>query len=77
MNLLKRLLSPFRTMRHYALVDQQGVCRALRQSTQPPQGTAWVEVQECNLGWLCRPLPAIARLNASPSLQGRQPQIAV
>jgi hypothetical protein len=48
--------------RHYALLDDAGICRALRQSPQPPAGSGWVEVSECRLSWLQRPLPASARI---------------
>lgn len=48
--------------RHYALVDQTGICRAFKQCSQAPLGQDWIEVHEHNLSWLDQPLPAGARL---------------
>ncbi|PTU74661.1 hypothetical protein [Pseudomonas mangrovi] len=46
--------------RHFALVDRHGICRALRQCRQIPEGSDWVEVDECLPTWLNRPLPGSA-----------------
>jgi len=58
---LHSLLAPRRPMRSFALLDAQGICRALRHSAQAPQGSSWVEVQDSCLSWLSAPLPASAR----------------
>ncbi|WP_458981488.1 hypothetical protein [Pseudomonas borbori] len=49
-------------MRTFALLDEAGICRALRQSAHVPQGFAWVEVDRLNPTWLHRPLPADAQI---------------
>lgn len=49
-------------LRHYALLDENGVCRALRQCAQPPTDGRWVEIEQGLPHWLNRPLPAGARL---------------
>lgn len=49
-------------LRHFALLDAQGICRALRQCEQPPQSGRWVEVSESRMTWLGSALPASARL---------------
>ena len=70
---LRSLLVPRRPMRSFALVDVQGICRALRQSAQAPQGSGWVEVQQSCLSWLNQPLPAGARTaQVTPCLRVRQ-----
>lgn len=58
---LRSLFRPRRPMRSFALVDAQGICRALRQSAQAPQGAGWIELQQCCPSWLNRALPASAR----------------
>ena len=73
------LLSLFSTrqpMRSFALLDAQGICRALRQSSQAPQGLGWVELQQCCPSLLNRPLPASARRVQNAFDQPRQPQLA-
>ncbi|WP_425913046.1 hypothetical protein [Pseudomonas sp. GWSMS-1] len=70
---LRSLLAPKRPMRSFALLDAQGICTALRQSAQAPQGPGWVEVQQSCSSWLNRPLPASARtLQIVPCLHARQ-----
>ncbi|TIH07444.1 hypothetical protein [Pseudomonas leptonychotis] len=70
---LRNLLAPRRSMRSFALLDAQGICRALRQSTQAPQGSGWVEVQQSCLSWLNQPLPAGARTaQVTPCLRIQQ-----
>lgn len=61
MQLLKSLLQR-PSMRHFALLDQNGICRGLRHSRERPAGSCWVEVGECRLAWLQRRLPKEARL---------------
>jgi hypothetical protein len=56
------LFSPRPTYRHYARVDQSGICLAFKHCSQPPAGQGWIEVHEQNLSWLNQPLPANARL---------------
>ncbi|MFJ4373476.1 hypothetical protein ACIP1T_12760 [Pseudomonas japonica] len=48
--------------RHFARLDSQGLCQALKCCEQPPAGAGWVEVSESGLHWLNRPLPASARV---------------
>ncbi|MEE1922443.1 hypothetical protein V0R50_06770 [Pseudomonas sp. 148P] len=50
--------------RHFARLDAQGLCQALKCCEQPPVGAGWVEVGESDLRWLNRPLPASARVVA-------------
>jgi hypothetical protein len=73
---LRSLFAPARPMRSFALLDAQGICRALRQSTQPPQGSDWVEVQPSCVSWLNRPLPASARTTQATPCQRVQPTLA-
>lgn len=73
------LLSLFSTrqpMRSFALLDAQGICRALRQSTQAPQGPGWIELQQCCPSLLNRPLPASARRTQNTPCQQRQLRLA-
>ncbi|SFI93812.1 hypothetical protein SAMN05216206_3215 [Pseudomonas guineae] len=58
---LRSLLAPRRPMRTFALLNAQGICTALRQSAQAPQGSGWVEVQHSCLSWLGQQLPNDAR----------------
>lgn len=51
--------------RKFALLDDQGCCRAFMQCEQPPLGEGWVEVREISVGWIQRPLPAGIRMNLS------------
>jgi hypothetical protein len=60
--LLRRLFSRSRPLRHFALLDAQGICRALRQMQEQPGQAGWVEVSEPSLSWLGAPLPAGARI---------------
>ena len=63
--------------RCYALVDRSGLCQAFHQACSAPLGAGWVEVTECRLSWLQRPLPFNARLqpcaSAASSTRTRQP----
>ncbi|AYC31740.1 hypothetical protein D3880_04785 [Pseudomonas cavernae] len=77
MSLLQLLFRRPHPMRSYALLDAQGICRALRQSRTAPPGSDWVAVGECRLAWLQRPLPANARPQpASPPPPQRAPLTA-
>ncbi|MFV3388412.1 hypothetical protein ACNFCJ_23900 [Pseudomonas sp. NY15364] len=60
--LLRRLFSHARPMRHFALIDDRGVCCALRQMQEHPIQAGWVEIREPSISWLGAPLPAGARL---------------
>lgn len=62
MDFIWSLFSERPTYRHYARVDNTGICRAFKQCSQPPVGQEWVEVAEQNLSWLNQPLPFNARL---------------
>lgn len=61
MRLLKSLFQRS-AMRHFALLDHNGVCRGLRHSHERPAGSCWVEVNECRLAWLQQRLPSDARM---------------
>ncbi|WP_339081671.1 hypothetical protein [Pseudomonas sp. TMP9] len=70
---LHNLLAPHRPIRSFALVDAQGICRALRQSAQAPQGSGWIEVQQSCMSWLNRPLPAsVKNVQVTPCLRLQQ-----
>lgn len=62
MSLLNRLFASRRPLRHFALLDNQGHCRALRQCQDCPSNGNWVEVHESRLAWLGAALPVSARL---------------
>jgi hypothetical protein len=59
----------FQRPRHntYARLDSDGNCLAFKQCRQPPSGSNWVQVEEIQLTWLGRPLPANARVCADAS----------
>jgi hypothetical protein len=66
---LRNLLTPRMPMRSFALLDSQGICRALHQSAQSPQGFGWIEVEHTCPAWLNRPLPAnVKTLQVTPCL---------
>lgn len=52
-----------RRQRHFVLLDEQGLCRALRQCCEPPMENRWIEVSSTSPAWLGRPLPACARIS--------------
>lgn len=54
---LWNLLIPRPKMHRYALLDSLGVCRALREASQPPAQFGWVEVRSIRPHWLGRALP--------------------
>lgn len=56
------LFRPQSRHRHYARVDQQGMCLSFKHCAQPPEGKEWVEITEPRLCWLKRPLPSSARV---------------
>ncbi|HBZ93048.1 MAG TPA: hypothetical protein DEO91_04915 [Pseudomonas sp.] len=60
--LLRRLFNRSRPVRHFALIDAQGLCRALRQMHEHPGQAGWVEVHEPSITWLGAPLPGSARI---------------
>lgn len=62
MSLLQRLFTAHRPLRHFALLDAQGRCRALRQCRERPASGHWVQIHEPHLPWLGQPLPASARV---------------
>ncbi|MHC6227342.1 hypothetical protein ACYU03_21635 [Pseudomonas sp. X10] len=64
----------FHRPRHnsYVRLDAEGNCLAFKQCTQPPASSGWVQVNETNLGWLGRPLPASARVCARASRRWQQ-----
>ncbi|OCR25015.1 hypothetical protein AFK24_10960 [Pseudomonas syringae] len=61
MDFLWSMFSLRRQYRHYARVDQSGICQAFKRCRQAPAGSEWVEIVEENLSWLGAPLPANAR----------------
>lgn len=63
-------------LRHYARVDQAGICRALKHCRQAPEGHEWVEVVEQRLAWLGQPLPASARIAPRAARSGLRPMLA-
>jgi hypothetical protein len=74
---LRRLFAPDRPMRSFALLDEHGICRVLRQSAQAPQGSGWIEVQQNCLSWLNQPLPPGARaMQTAPNLRQQRPLAA-
>jgi len=62
MNLFWSLFTARRQHRHYARVDNNGVCRAFKHCAERPLGNEWVEVAEPRHTWLNQPLPANARV---------------
>lgn len=60
-------------LRHYARVDQSGICRALKHCAERPAGSDWVEVTEQRLAWLDQPLPASARISRQPTRAQTRP----
>lgn len=67
MDFLWSLFSPKSRHRHFARLDQQGICLCFKHCSVPPEGTGWVEICEPKLCWLRQPLPASARV--SPRLR--------
>jgi hypothetical protein len=62
MDLLRSLFSLRRRHRHYARLDQNGVCMSFKHCATAPVGQEWVEIHEPKLSWLQQPLPANARI---------------
>jgi len=56
---LQKIARP-RNPRIFACLDDQGICRAFRQSAHPPGPAGWHEVNEQRLTWLGTPLPKSA-----------------
>ncbi|MBB2495746.1 hypothetical protein [Aquipseudomonas ullengensis] len=63
-------------MRCYALLDNRGICRALRQASSAPEQNGWVEVSAMHLGWIGQQLPLEAVMQASPSARRPLPALA-
>lgn len=57
MRALLQKIAVTRNPRIFAHLDEQGICRAFRQSAQAPGPTDWHEVNEQRLTWLGAPLP--------------------
>lgn len=62
MSLLQRLFTAHHPLRHFALLDAQGRCRALRQCCERPASGLWVQIHEPHLPWLGQLLPVSARV---------------
>ncbi|MCV4343811.1 hypothetical protein [Pseudomonas capsici] len=62
MSLFHSLFNLRRPLRHYALVDKSGICRALKHCTERPLSSDWIEVNEQRASWLNQPLPCSARV---------------
>ena len=60
MRALLQKIASARNPRIFARLDEQGICRAFRQSAQPPGPAGWHEVNEQRLCWLGAPLPKSA-----------------
>lgn len=73
---LWNLLIPAARMRCYALLDNRGICRALRQSRSVPGQSGWVEVESMQLQWIGQPLPLQAILSPQTSLRRPSPALA-
>jgi hypothetical protein len=67
MNRFWSLFTARRQYRHFARVDQSGICRALKHCVERPAGSEWVEITEQRLSWLNQPLPVSARVNRTQS----------
>lgn len=73
MDLLWSLFSLRRRYRHYARLDQHGICLAFKHCATPPDSAEWVEITEARLSWLKQPLPASARVTRrARSITARQ-----
>ncbi|HSC85422.1 MAG TPA: hypothetical protein VLC30_17555 [Pseudomonas sp.] len=73
---LLSLLIPAAPMRCYALLDNRGICRALRQSRSAPEQSGWMEVDSLHLGWIGQPLPLHALVHPQPSARRPDPALA-
>lgn len=62
MHALRTWFKPPCKYRNFALLDNEGTCRALKQCTLPPSNGNWVEVDDLRLNWLQHTLPASARI---------------
>lgn len=63
MDLLWSLFSLRRRHRHYARLNQDGVCLSFKHCATAPLGQGWVEITEPKLSWLHQPLPVSARIS--------------
>lgn len=73
---LWNLLIPAARMRCYALLDNHGICRALRQSRSLPTQSGWVEVENIHPHWIGQALPAQAILRPRAATQRPSPALA-
>lgn len=64
----------FHRPRHatYARLDSDGICLGFKHCATPPGNGGWVQVNEAQLAWLGRPLPANARVCARATQHWRQ-----
>ena len=49
------------SLRYFVLLDNQGICRALKRAREQPKSGLWIETCDHHLAWLNRPLPSQAR----------------
>ena len=75
MHSLWSLLFKRQPRRHFARLNADGLCQAIKCCEQLPAGAGWVEVRESGLHWLNRPLPANARV--APQHRGNRLQRAL
>ena len=54
---LRSLFAPRRQHACFALLDDDGICRELRQVTEAPDDGQWVQINGICYSWLDRPLP--------------------
>lgn len=73
---LWNLLNPATRMRCYALLDNRGICRALRQSRSVPEQNGWVEVESMQLQWIGQPVPLYAIVRPQVSVRRPSPALA-
>jgi hypothetical protein len=57
---------------YYAHLDAEGKCLAFKHCSQPPSSSGWVQVNEIQLAWLGRQLPANARVCTHASRRWHQ-----
>lgn len=77
MDFLWSLFSPRNRYRHYARLNQHGVCLAFKHCTAKPLGNDWVEIREPALSWLDNPLPANARVSTPMHAVGARQLLSI
>ena len=77
MDFLWSLFSPRSRYRHYARLNQNGVCLAFKHCSVKPLGNDWVEICEPALSWLHHPLPAGARVSAPTRALGTRQLLSI